>query len=224
MATVQIKRKLKDIARKYETLGRPIHEFDSAQCVKLPEGVDRREWWVSNAAQFYIDLDQIVAIVTNPLIEGETTMCTAETCPTTQGSSKNYTYLWPEPTPEDPDHRVSLPAPEYMRNVLTFASTKLDDEAFAPSGDARLQAPGASPDYAEDFDDVMGSIFRRFYRVYAHIYNHHYKALEQLDLHRHLNHVFRRLVLFLLEFDLLPAKEVEKPGMSFLASPPPLRE
>ena len=31
---------------------------------------------------------------------------------------------------------------------------------------------------------------------YAHIYHHQYKEMEKLELHAHLNHVFKRFILF----------------------------
>ena len=37
---------------------------------------------------------------------------------------------------------------------------------------------------------------------YAHIYHHHYQKLEELEISTHLNHVFKRFILF----NLVPAE------------------
>lgn len=45
-------------------------------------------------------------------------------------------------------------------------------------------------------------MFKRLYRVYAHIYCHHYPIVLQLNLEPHLNTSFKHFVLFVDEHQL----------------------
>ena len=45
-------------------------------------------------------------------------------------------------------------------------------------------------------------IFKRLYRVYAHMYCHHYPIVVALGLEPHLNTSFKHYVLFVEEFGL----------------------
>ncbi|KAG9619681.1 hypothetical protein KCV04_g14305, partial [Aureobasidium melanogenum] len=45
-------------------------------------------------------------------------------------------------------------------------------------------------------------IFKRLYRIYAHIYCHHYGVIRGLGLEAHLNTGFKHYVLFVEEFGL----------------------
>lgn len=45
-------------------------------------------------------------------------------------------------------------------------------------------------------------LFKRLYRVYAHIYCHHYSVVRGLGLEAHLNTGFKHYVLFVEEFGL----------------------
>lgn len=45
-------------------------------------------------------------------------------------------------------------------------------------------------------------MFKRMYRIYAHIYCHHYSVVRGLGLEPHLNTGFKHYVLFVDEFGL----------------------
>ena len=66
---------------------------------------------------------------------------------------------------------VALPAPEYMSRLLAWVSDVLGDEARFPT------AAGATfpPTFAAD----VRQIFRRLFRVYAHLYRHHHTDFER---------------------------------------------
>eukprot|EP00698_Gefionella_okellyi_P006112 TRINITY_DN1556_c1_g1_i2.p4 TRINITY_DN1556_c1_g1~~TRINITY_DN1556_c1_g1_i2.p4 ORF type:complete len:135 (-),score=26.71 TRINITY_DN1556_c1_g1_i2:689-1093(-) len=68
--------------------------------------------------------------------------------------------------------------------------------------------PQSSIPYPKDFRKRMSAIFRRLFRVYAHIYHHHYQQLEQLDLDKGLNTAFKHFVCFAKEFDLIGTDEM----------------
>lgn len=49
-------------------------------------------------------------------------------------------------------------------------------------------------------------MLKRLYRVYAHVYCHHYQVVLQLGLELHLNTSFKHFVLFVTEHGLAPSK------------------
>lgn len=53
-------------------------------------------------------------------------------------------------------------------------------------------------------------MFKRLYRVYAHIYCHHYAVVMQLGLEPHLNTSFKHYVLFVDEHGLAGMTEGKK--------------
>ena len=62
--------------------------------------------------------------------------------------------------------------------------------------------------FPKDFKSYIKTIFKRMFRVYAHIYYSHYKDAEKLQVDRHLNTAFKHFILFVLEFDLVDKKEL----------------
>jgi MOB kinase activator 1 len=53
------------------------------------------------------------------------------------------------------------------------------------------------------------TIFKRLFRIYAHIYYYHVKEIQELGVEAHLNTAFKHFYLFIREFDLVDPKEME---------------
>lgn len=87
-----------------------------------------------------------------------------------------------------------MPAPEYIEHLMTWAQSLIDNETTFPS---RIGVP-----FPKTFPTTLRQIFKRMYRVYAHIYCHHYPVVVQLGLEPHLNTSFKHYVLFVDEFGL----------------------
>ncbi|VDM24028.1 unnamed protein product [Hydatigera taeniaeformis] len=62
---------------------------------------------------------------------------------------------------------------------------------------------------------------KRLFRVYAHIYNVHFREVQLLDEATHLNTSFKHFVYFVLEFDLVRSVELEplQPVIDVLTAP-----
>ena len=58
-------------------------------------------------------------------------------------------------------------------------------------------------------EKAVRTIFKRMFRVYAHMYDKHFKQFMDLGAETHLNTCFERFVYFLLEFSLVDEKELE---------------
>lgn len=61
---------------------------------------------------------------------------------------------------------------------------------------------------SNEFKSLMNQIFKRLFRVYAHIYHHHFPEIIALGQEPHLNTSLKHFILFAKEFDLIDAKEV----------------
>ena len=53
------------------------------------------------------------------------------------------------------------------------------------------------------------AVFKRMFRVYAHLYHKHFEHFTEISAENHLNTCFERYIYFCLEFDLIEEKELE---------------
>jgi len=63
--------------------------------------------------------------------------------------------------------------------------------------------------FPRNFEKVVQSIFTRLFRIYAIIYTNYINLIESVGAAAHLNTSFKHLLLFVWEFDLVKAKEME---------------
>jgi len=50
--------------------------------------------------------------------------------------------------------------------------------------------------FPPDFHDSMKKIFKRLFRVYAHIYHSHFRSVVALNVEAHLNTSFKHFIYF----------------------------
>lgn len=62
--------------------------------------------------------------------------------------------------------------------------------------------------FPSDFKTTVVDIFRRLFRVYAHIYTNHFSAIVSLGEEAHVNTSFKHFILFVKEFNLIDQKEL----------------
>ena len=63
-------------------------------------------------------------------------------------------------------------------------------------------------EFPPEFKTVVTDIFRKLFRVYAHIYASHFAVIVSLGEEAHLNTSFKHFVLFVMEFNLIDTKEL----------------
>lgn len=63
-------------------------------------------------------------------------------------------------------------------------------------------------EFPANFKTLVTDIFRRLFRVYAHIYATHFSVIVSLGEEAHLNTSFKHFILFVKEFDLIDPKEL----------------
>jgi len=94
-----------------------------------------------------------------------------------------------------------LSAVDYARQTLEFAASSIEDPRLFPT-DERTPYP---PDFLAHARKICVDLVR----VYAHVYHSHFSAIVALRCDQVVNDVFRRFVLFVLEFDLVDKVELQ---------------
>lgn len=69
--------------------------------------------------------------------------------------------------------------------------------------------PGRAEDpFPKHFESVIKQIFKRLFRIYAHIYYSHFEKVVALGEEAHLNTCFKHFYYFVTEFKLVDKKEM----------------
>lgn len=157
--------------------------------VVLPKGEDHNEWLAVNTVDFFNEISLLYGTMTD--------ICTNNTCPT-MNAGKDYLYLWADGV------KVKRPlkctAPEYVDFLMSWIETQLNDEHIFP-----LQL---GSQFSKSFDGHVKVIFKRLFRVYAHIYHEHFQRIVGMGAEAHLNTCFKHFIFFVTEFHLVDVKEL----------------
>lgn len=122
--------------------------------------------------------------------------CTVEKFPS-MTAGPQYEYLWQD----DLKYRrpTQLPAATYIQCVLEWSQNIIDDETKFPS---EIGVP-----FPKNFKDLIRQMSKRIFRIYAHIYCHHFSIIVALGEEAHLNTSFKHFIFFVREFDLVDDRE-----------------
>ncbi|KAK9036478.1 hypothetical protein V6N11_078477 [Hibiscus sabdariffa] len=159
------------------------------EAVRLPPGEDLNEWLAVNTVDFFNQVNLLYGTLTE--------FCTAENCPTMTAGPK-YEYRWADGVQIKKPIEVS--APKYVEYLMDWIESQLDDESIFPQ---KLGVP-----FPHNFKEVVKTIFKRLFRVYAHIYHSHFQKIVSLKEEAHLNTCFKHFILFTSEFGLIDKKEL----------------
>jgi len=113
------------------------------------------------------------------------------------GASVNY--LWRDGVKVKKPTEVS--APEYVDLLMTWAESQLNDETIFPIS--------FGSEYPKNFMPIVKQIYKRFFRVYAHIYHSHFSRIVRVGAEAHLNTCFKHFIFFVKEFKLIDDKETK---------------
>ncbi|KAG8935143.1 Mitotic exit network component [Tulasnella sp. 418] len=126
-----------------------------------------------------------------------TEFCSQQECPI-MSAGPRYEYLWEDGvTYKRP---TKLAAPVYIDNLMNWVQNLLDDESTFPS---KIGVP-----FPRNFQATVKTIFRRLFRIYAHLYSNHFDQICALGIEAHLNTSYRHFFLFVTEFNLVDTKEL----------------
>jgi len=174
--------KLSDYAK--QTLG----TGDMKEAVALPEGEEKFEWLAVNTVDFFNEISLLYGTVTE--------YCTVTSCPQMTATAQ-FTYLWADGVKVKKP--ISVSAPEYVDLLMSWVETQLNDEKIFP---LQLGTP-----FPNNFEAIVKTIFKRLFRVYAHIYHHHFQRVVGLGAEAHLNTCFKHFCYFVEEFHLIEKAE-----------------
>ncbi|EWY93284.1 maintenance-ploidy protein mob1 [Fusarium oxysporum f. sp. lycopersici 4287] len=156
--------------------------------VKLPEGEDENEWLAVNMVDFYNQINLLYGAITE--------FCSPQSCPEMKATDE-FEYLWQDN--ENYKRPTKMPAPAYIEQLMSWVQANIDNEQVLPS---KIGVP-----FPKSFPALVRQIFKRMYRVYAHIYCHHYPVIRELGLEPHLNTSFKQYVLFVDEHGLASGRD-----------------
>ncbi|KAJ6746523.1 MOB KINASE ACTIVATOR-LIKE 2A-RELATED [Salix koriyanagi] len=170
------------------------------EAVRLPPGEDINEWLAVNTVDFFNQVNILYGTLTE--------FCTSANCPTMTAGPK-YEYRWADGVAIKKPIEVS--ASKYVEYLMDWIEAQLDDELIFPqkkrifvfNSDVLQGAP-----FPPNFQDVVRTIFKRSFRVYAHIYHSHFQKIVSLKEEAHLNTCFKHFVLFAWEFRLIDKGEL----------------
>jgi MOB kinase activator 1 len=166
-----------------------VRSGDLAKAVRLPEGAPPNHWLSVHTVDFYN--------IINVLYGSVTEFCTVEACPNM--SSGGFEYMWKDG--KDYPEATCVPAPQYVNLLMTWIERQINDEAIFPSADDAV--------YPADFHTVVSNIFRRLFRVFAHVYFSHFDKVRELQEDSHFNTAFKHFMLFVWEYDLINEQELK---------------
>jgi MOB kinase activator 1 len=95
---------------------------------------------------------------------------------------------------------ILIPAPDYIDNVMRWGLLISND----------LQLISSKPDKISTrmLPTIIRTLFKRMFRIFAHIYHGHLDAIQKLEQETHLNTSFTHFILFAQEFNLVDEREL----------------
>lgn len=144
---------------------------------------------INLAVDFFNQINMLYGTITE--------FCTPQDCPVMSAGPK-YEYHWKDEGQFKKPARVS--APVYVDHLMSWVQSQLDNETIFPSK--------IGVEFPPSFQSVINAIFRRLFRVYAHIYVIHFSVVVSLGEEAHLNTSFKHFILFVKEFNLIESKEL----------------
>jgi len=158
--------------------------------VKLPAGEDFNDWLAVHVVDFFNRINLIYGTVCE--------QCTETSCPTMSGGPK-FEYLWQDGVKyKKPTH---LPAPQYITLLMDWIEAQINDENIFP---VTTDVP-----FPKTFQPVCKKILTRLYRVFVHVYVHHFDRMMAIGAEPHVNTCYKHFYYFVTEFNLMNEKEFQ---------------
>ncbi len=103
-------------------------------------------------------------------------------------------------------NRSKCPPPSTLTTSWPGSKAKSTTNNSSPANWVSFFIPGIP--FPKNFTQVIKVIFKRLFRVYAHIYHSHFQHIMSLGLEYHLNTCFKHFIYFVDEFRLVDEKEL----------------
>lgn len=159
------------------------------QAVMLPKGENLNEWLAVNTVDFFNEISLMYGTVVED--------CTDAACPVMSAGDK-FTYRWADGVKVKKP--IECSAPKYIELLFEWVEDQINDESLFPLAD--------DAEFPKNFRKNVAVIFKRYFRVYAHVYHSHIKKIQAIGAEAHLNTCFKHFIYFVLEFELVAAREM----------------
>ncbi|XP_055857701.1 MOB kinase activator-like 3 isoform X2 [Episyrphus balteatus] len=160
------------------------------QVVRLPEGENMNDWLAVHVVDFFNRINLIYGTVSE--------YCSETTCPVMSGGSR-YEYLWADG--ENFKKPTHLPAPRYVELLMDWIESQINNETVFP---VSTDVP-----FPKTFVTLCRKILTRLFRVFVHVYIHHFDRIVSIGAEAHVNTCYKHFYYFVQEFDLISSKELE---------------
>uniref|UniRef100_A0A0M3HMT5 Mob1/phocein family n=1 Tax=Ascaris lumbricoides TaxID=6252 RepID=A0A0M3HMT5_ASCLU len=163
---------------------------DLRAAVRLPANENFDDWLAVHTVDFFNRINLLYGTIAD--------VCTAKSCPTMSGGPR-YEYLWQDGVNYKKPTR--LPAPDYIYLLMDWIEIRINDETIFPSNTA---VP-----FPRDFRQICKKILTRLFRVFVHVYIHHFDRLSQLGAEPHANTLYKHFYFFITEYAMVSSKELD---------------
>lgn len=156
-----------------------------------PADEDLNEWLAVNVYEFFESI-KLIYSTCEDVCDGKSLTCVE------MNAGENCKYLWQDGREYKKPTLVT--APEYIKLLFDWVQKQIKDEEIFPI-DLRTPLP-------KDFPKTVRNIFRRLFRVYAHILMCHYGTLIEKNIAQTFNTCLKHFVLFVRHFNLIDDSEM----------------
>lgn len=189
MQTMRPKKKVPKGTLRYDlhkTIKEGISKGTLKESVKCPSNGNLNEWLAVNCFDFFNNILLIYSAVSD--------LCSPTACPIMNGGP-NMEYVWMENKKP-----LQLPAREYCEKLFEWVQQCFDDTKIFPN-EFTAKAP-------KHFMPTLTKIFKRLFRVYAHMFYSHANHLKELELSDQTYLGFRHFYVFCREYNLLSKEDI----------------
>jgi len=165
---------------------------DPRDTVKLPVGEELNDWIAVHVVDFFNRINLLYGVVSE--------YCTNESCPVMSGGPK-YEYLWCDQYTQEYKRPTHLSAPKYVSLLMDWIEKQINDEHLFP---VVVGVP-----FPKNFQSTCKKLLSRLFRVFVHVYIHHFDRITQIGAEAHVNTCYKHYVYFVVEFNLLKKEEME---------------
>ncbi|XP_059690025.1 MOB kinase activator 3B [Gavia stellata] len=192
--TFRPKRKFEPGTQRFELHKRAQASLNSGvdlkAAVQLPSGEDQNDWVAVHVVDFFNRINLIYGTICE--------YCTERTCPVMSGGPK-YEYRWQD----DMKYKkpTALPAPQYMNLLMDWIEVQINNEDIFPTS---VGVP-----FPKNFLQICKKILCRLFRVFVHVYIHHFDRIILMGAEAHVNTCYKHFYYFVTELNLIDRKELE---------------
>lgn len=162
---------------------------DVTASIQIPVDYDLNEWLAANTLHFYNAACFILGTTMD--------ICTLDSC-TVMNAGPNFEFLWLDPDSVLYNKPTKVSASLYNNLAFDWIEKKLSDPVFFPT----------NGEFPLDFRQKLSPIFKRLFRMYAHLYHSHFKQLKEAHMEATLNLCFKHISYFIINFNLLTSDDL----------------